>query len=112
MEKYQTIATIKELDELKATKDAFLLYFSHEKCNVCKVLKPKIEELIKEKYPKIEMYYVDTEHSQEIAGQNSIFAIPTILVFLGGREYIRKSRNIGIAELSEAIQRPYSMIFR
>lgn len=108
---YQTVETIEQFEELKEKEDAVLVYFSHEKCNVCKVLKPKVAELLKEDYPKVKMIYADTVNSPEIAGQNSVFAVPTIVVFMGGREYIRKSRNIGIRELSEAIERPYNMMF-
>jgi hypothetical protein len=47
----------------------------------------------------------------EVAAQNRVFAVPTLLVYFDGREYIRKSRNIGIGELEREIERPYSMIF-
>lgn len=109
--KYSTIETIEEFNDLTEKEDAVLVYFSHEKCNVCKVLKPKVADLLQKDYPKVKMVYADTVISPEIAGQNSIFAVPTIVVYMGGREYIRKSRNIGIRELSEAIERPYNMMF-
>ncbi|MBN2890447.1 MAG: thioredoxin family protein [Bacteroidales bacterium] len=109
--KYSTVETIDELNELIEKEDAVLVYFSHEKCNVCKVLKPTVAELLENNFPKVKMVYSDTVNSPEIAGQNSVFAVPTILVFMGGREYIRKSRNIGIIELSDAIERPYNMMF-
>jgi len=108
---YKNIIGIDEFSETIKTEDAVLIYFSHEKCNVCKVLKPKIAELLKEKYPKMKMVYSDTVIDPETAGQNSIFAVPTILTFFGGQEYTRKSRNISIGELSDAIERPYNMIF-
>ena len=57
------------------------------------------------------MVYADTVRFPEIAGQNSIFAVPTIVAFLGGKEYFRRSRNIGLGELNELIERPYSMMF-
>ncbi len=108
---YATVETIEQLEELKQKEDAVLVYFSHEKCNVCKVLKPKVAQMLEQKFPKVKMVYADTVNSPEIAGQNSVFAVPTIVTFMGGREYIRKSRNIGIRELEEAIERPYGMMF-
>ncbi len=107
----KTIKKIEELELLKQKEKIVLVYFSHEKCNVCKVLKPKIANMLKEKYSKVKMYYSDTEKTPEIAGQNSVFTVPTILVFIEGSEYIRKSRNISLAELADAIERPYNMIF-
>ncbi len=109
--KYSTIETMQEFNDLLQKEEAVLVYFSHEQCNVCKVLKPKVAEMVENEFPKLKMVYSDTVKSPEISGQNSVFAVPTIVVFFGGRESIRKSRNIGIRELYDAIERPYNMMF-
>ena len=75
------------------------------------MLKPKVEELIQAEFPKIKLIYIKSDILPEIAAQNQVFAAPTILGFFEGREYIRKSRNIGIGELKMEIDRPYSMMF-
>jgi len=105
------INSLDEFNSLSEKEDAFLVYFSHEKCNVCKVLKPKVAEMLNTYFPKMKLIYADTVNTPEIAGQYSVFNVPTIIVFFGGRESFRKSRNIGIAELKEHISRPYSMVF-
>ena len=105
------IKSFEEFLTLKKSESALLTYFSTEVCNVCKVLKPKVEELIKTDFPQMKMVYIQSDKFPEIAAQNQIFAAPTILVFFDGREYIRKSRNIGIGELQSEIERPYSMFF-
>ena len=96
---------------LKENEPALLVYFSTEVCNVCKVLKPKVAELIAAEFPKIKLVYIQSDKFPEIAAQNQIFAAPTIVVYFDGREYIRKSRNIGISELQQEIERPYLMLF-
>ncbi len=108
---YSTIEDLDTFNNVLEKEDAVLVYFSHEQCNVCKVLKPKVAELLENNFPKMKMYYADTVLNPEIAGQNKIFAVPTVVAFFGGRETFRKSRNIGINELGEQINRPYSMIF-
>ena len=108
---FETINSFEEFLTLKEKEPALLAYFSTEACNVCKVLKPKVGELIDNKFPKIKTVYVQTDQLPEVAAQNRIFAVPTILIYFDGREYIRKSRNIGIAELQQEIDRPYSMFF-
>lgn len=105
------INSLEELDKILIENDAVLVYFSHEHCNVCKVLKPKVAELLANNFPLMKMYYADTVIHPGISAQYSIFAVPTILVFFAGRESFRRSRNIGIKELQELIERPYSMIF-
>lgn len=104
---------IKSYEEFLKLKEepALLAYFSTDACNVCKVLKPKVEELIKTKFPKIELAYITSDKLPEVAAQNRIFTAPTILLFFDGREYIRKSRNIGVSELEKEIARLYSMMF-
>jgi len=104
---------IKSFEQFLRLKEetALLAYFSTDACNVCKVLKPKVEELVKVEFPEIKLVYIKSDVLPEVAAQNQVFAAPTILIFFDGREYIRKSRNIGISELQREIARPYSMIF-
>ena len=108
---FTEIHSFDEFLKLKEEEPAMLAYFSTEICNVCKVLKPKVAELLQAEFPKIKPVYIKSDLLPEVAAQNQVFAAPTILVFFEGREYIRKSRNIGICELQRDIQRPYSMIF-
>ncbi|WP_372947938.1 thioredoxin family protein [Mariniphaga sp.] len=108
---FTEIHSLEEFNTLKQEESALLGYFSTEACNVCKVLKPKVAELIQEEFPKVKLAYVKSDILPDVAGQHQVFAAPTILVFFDGRETIRKSRNIGIDELRREISRPYSMIF-
>jgi thioredoxin-like negative regulator of GroEL len=105
------IQSFEEFLKMKEEEPALLSYFSTESCNVCKVLKPKVAELLQTEFPKMKMVYIKSDVLPEVAAQNQVFAAPTILVFFEGREYIRKSRNIGVGELQREIDRPYSMIF-
>ena len=105
------IQSFEEFVKMKEGEPALLAYFSTEVCNVCKVLKPKVAELIQKEFPQIKLIYIKSDKLPEVAAQNQVFTAPTILIFIDGREYIRKSRNIGIVELQQAIERPYSMMF-
>ena len=108
---YHDITSFKAYQKAIEQNDAVLFYFSHQQCNVCKVLKPKIAELMAEEFPKIKLFYCDTVLSPDIAVQNNVFAVPTILIFFGGKELIRKSRNMGIDELWGLIERLYGLMF-
>jgi len=105
------IQSFEEFLKLKEDEPALLAYFSTEACNVCKVLKPKVAKLIQSEFSKIKLIYIKSDILPEVAAQNQVFAAPTILVFFEGREYIRKSRNIGIVDLQREIERPYLMMF-
>jgi len=108
---YKTIHTLEEYNEIVGVESALLIYFSTDQCSVCKVLKPKVGEMITESFPAIRLVYVNLNHLPEIAAQNRIFAVPTIQVLFDGREYIRKSRNFGLDQLKSEIDRPYRMMF-
>jgi len=108
---YKTVKSLDEFNELREKNAGILFYFSNETCNVCKVLKPKIYEMLQENYPEIPFYYVDISLTPDISAQNSVFTIPTLIVFFDGKETIRKSRHIGVDELKDAISRPYKILF-
>lgn len=108
---YKEVKSLKEFNEILEDNDAVLGYFSNETCNVCKVLKPQILEMVEANYPKIKSLYVDISKVPEISAQNSIFTIPTVALFLAGKETLRKSRHVGIDELKIAIERPYQLMF-
>lgn len=108
------IENINSLDEFRnviKNNAGVLVYFSHDKCNVCKVLKPKISIMLAEHFPDIKMFYSDTVLFPEIAAQNSIFTVPTIIIYFDNKEFIRKSRNIGVSELMKELERPYKLMF-
>jgi thioredoxin-like negative regulator of GroEL len=90
---------------------AVLLYFSTMSCNVGEALEPKVKDLINTNFPKIKYLAIDLNFSPEVAAAFTAFVEPTVIVFFDGKETIRKSRNIGIYELQQAIERPYKLIF-
>ena len=108
---YKTVESLEELNSIKESSDAFLLYVSTTNCNVCKILKPKISDLFKERFPKVELYYVNSDNTPEVSGQLSIFAVPTVLLYLNGQEFARESRSISIELLASKVQRPYNLFF-
>jgi thioredoxin-like negative regulator of GroEL len=106
-----SIQDLEQLNQEISSQKGLLVYFSNDACSVCKVLKPRVDQVISEAYPLIKRYYVDIEKSPLIAGQYRVFTIPTILIFFEGREHARLSRNIGMHQVEEAIHRPYGLVF-
>jgi len=100
-----------DLDKEIAENDAMLVYFSHDDCNVCKVLKPKVKELLEDSFPGVKFVYVNTHEQPDEAASKQVFAVPTILVFFEQREYFRFGRNVSLGELESAISRPYGFLF-
>jgi len=104
----QEVNSVQEIENLINTNTFVCLYFSTQDCSVCKVLKPKVEEMVKE-FPGVIIKYVDIEKIEEAKGKYFVFTIPTILMFIKGKEYIREARYISVEELQEKMFRYYNL---
>ena len=102
--------TVENIQNIIKENLAVMLYFSAPTCNVCHALKPKLLGAIDENFDKFEIVSVDTSVEQEVSAHFSVFAIPTVLVFLDGREFLRKSRHMSIGEVVNEIKRPYEIM--
>jgi thioredoxin 1 len=98
-------------DLLKEFGENYLLYFSHDACNVCKVLKPKVQEMINNLFPKVGFHYIDINKFPEFAAVSNAFTAPVVLVFFENKEVIRKVRTFSVIELEESIERYYRILF-
>lgn len=103
--------TLNDFYSFISSNKAAAIYFSAPDCNVCKVLKPKLIVLLNQNFPLINFAYVDCSKAKELAAQQSIFSVPTILFFFEGKEYMRKARFVNLDELKDELERIYLMMF-
>ncbi len=106
----EDIESIQKLDEIIQNNIGVLVYFSTPTCNVCHALKPKIIEAFSKNFPKIEQVFIDSTKVPQIPANLQIFSVPTILVYLDGKEFARESRNVSVNLLIQKIQRPYEIM--
>ena len=104
------VSSLDSLQKMIDSEVACLLYFSSPSCNVCHALGPKIMETVDEKFPKIKTLHVDLSLTPEIGAQFQVLAAPTVILFLEGKEFIRKYRTMSVDGLMQEIQRPYTML--
>ena len=100
-----------DLENELQSNDAVMIYFSGNDCGVCNVLKPKIEELFTEKFPKVKQIYISAEVFRDTAAQHSVLSIPTILVYFDNKEFLRVSRLISVSDVENKISRTYDLFF-
>ena len=100
-----------EVLKILKTEAAALVYFYNNNCAPCISLRPKVEELISESFPKMKLAFVNSEKYMDITASYNVFSNPTLIIFFEGREYRRESKYISISQLSESIERPYNLIF-
>jgi thioredoxin 1 len=80
------------------TAQSLLVYFSTPACAVCKVLRPKVEELLGA-YPDVDFLYIDTVQYPAAAAQHLVFTVPTLLLLGKGRELRRFGRTLSMDDL-------------
>ncbi len=100
-----------DLQHLISNQRGIVLYFFNNQCAPCKVLRPKIQELIREEFPLLKFQLIDIEQYAETSASYQVFASPTILLIVDGQEYLRESKNVSIAEFKNKLQRIYSLAF-
>ena len=102
--------TLEELQSTINKEIGVLLYFSGESCNVCHALRPKFKELFDKEFPKVKQIYLDAQEHSEISAHFQVFSLPTMIVFLDAKEFVREGRSVSLANISQRLGRPYGMI--
>jgi len=102
--------TIENINKTIKENLAVMVYFSAPTCNVCHALKPKLLETLNANFKEFVVESVDISTEEDIAPHFGVFAIPTVLVFLDGKEFLRKSRHMSVDEVIKEIKRPYEIM--
>ncbi len=102
--------TIENINKTIKENIAVMVYFSAPTCNVCHALKPKLLEELDKNFPVFKVESVDISVEEDIAPHFGVYAIPTVLIFLDGKEFVRKSRHMSVSEILEEIKRPYEIM--
>ena len=106
-----TATNQEELDARLAEYPAAVVWFSTPDCHVCHALRPKVEALLAEEFPRAALIAVDAAAHPELAGQWVVTAAPTAVICLEGREGQRLSRSFGVDAIRQALVRPYGLLF-
>lgn len=88
-----------------------LFWFGTPACNVCNVLRPAVETMIQQEFPKLEFICIDIPKERETAANYNVFIAPAAIALFEGRETMRWVRGFGINEIREHLQRQYPLCF-
>jgi thiol-disulfide isomerase/thioredoxin len=105
------LQTAEQVAEKIKELPAVLLYFYSDKCAPCISLRPKVVELVCDVYPRLRIYFINSESNPEIAAAYHSFSNPTLILFFDGKEYRRMNKYVAIPQLSEEIRKPYFLLF-
>jgi thioredoxin 1 len=72
-------------------------------CGPCKMMAPVLEEFAS-KHDSIRVAKLDTDRNADIASRFQILSIPTLILFVQGRESLRFSGARSLAELEDRLR--------
>ena len=101
---------LEQVQQIIKEEVGVLLYFSGEHCNVCHALRPKFKEVFDKEFPQLKQIYLDAHENAEISAHFQVFSVPTMIVFMDGREFAREGRSVSLHQLTEKLMRPYGMM--
>lgn len=107
----EKVETSEDIERIAERYPIVAFYFSGPDCGVCRALQPKLEALLAEDFPKIPLIIVDASRYPAVAAKLQIFTVPALLIFMDGKESIRRSRNFSPKEVAAALARPYRLLF-
>lgn len=91
-----------QVNEVKAKDFSIVLAITHT-CSVCKVTKAQLNTILKDTPLDFDEVYIDDV--PEFRGEHLVWAVPTVIVFSGGREILRESRFINIGNIEKLVHR-------
>jgi thiol-disulfide isomerase/thioredoxin len=86
-----------------------LVYFFNDDCAPCMSLRPKVEDLIGNRFPLMDLVYIDAKKFPKLVADYHAFNFPVLIFFFEGKEYLRYSMFVSLSELSESIGRIYDL---
>ena len=107
----QNSPELARLDAKVASGEGLAVYFTAPDCGVCKVVRPGLMEMMRGEFPRLRWLEVDAASRRDIAGQYRVFSVPTLLVFMDGREVLRRARHLGVGAIRRELERPYDAFF-
>ena len=68
-------------------------------CGPCRMMAPAFEAAARELEPRVRLVKVNTEEAQGLGAQLNIRSIPTLALFVNGREVARQAGAMGAADI-------------
>lgn len=86
-----------------AAGQRYLVEFSAPWCGACKILAPVIESVADELEGTLRVGVVDTEQSPSLGTRFNVTALPTLILFDGGKEIARHRGTLSKGALREMV---------
>ena len=107
----QTICTEQALSELLQSSPAVLLLYGGASCGVCQAIKPRLEKLASEEFPRLATAYIDCQATAgPLCSARGIFSLPVVQLWFEGQRFAEFARVFSIGDVRAALERPYGLL--
>ena len=90
--------------QLAAQHPVLILQFGSQSCAPCKAIHARLDRWL-DLHPAVCGVYVPIEDFPQLAAQNQVFTVPTVLVYVDGRCTLRESGYFSLDELLAQAER-------
>ncbi|MBD3642479.1 MAG: thioredoxin family protein [Marinobacter sp.] len=106
-----TVCSEQALSELLQSNPAVLVLFGGAHCGVCQAIKPQLEKLANDEFPKLVTAYIDCQEvATPVCAARGIFSLPVVQLWFGGQRFAEFARVFSIGEVRSALERPYGLV--
>lgn len=95
----------------RADSENEVLLFTGPNCGVCDTIRPRLEDLLRDRFPRMKMQTIQCDAEPEKAATWDVREIPTVVICFEGAEIARFVRYFSLGQISESIRRPYEIFY-
>lgn len=107
----QTICSEEQLSEWLQCNPAVLLLYGGKSCGVCQAIKPQLEKLARDEFPKLATAYIDCQQAATpLCAARGIFSLPVVQLWFDGQRFAEFVRVFSISDVRAALERPYHLL--
>lgn len=88
-----------------------ILFFSNDICSVCEPLFDKLQKLVIEDFPRLDIKKISIVENPQYRAKYNVYSSPLIILILEGKEFFRFGGNTSLYELKQKIGRLYTLKF-
>ncbi|WP_027967355.1 thioredoxin family protein [Halomonas halocynthiae] len=100
-----------ELTELVSREPAVLVLFGGRHCGVCRAIKPQLDAMLAEHFPRMVAAYVDCQNeASSLCAQQHVFSLPVVKLWFDDRPFAEFVRVFSLGDIRAAITRPYDVM--
>lgn len=97
----KALNSYESIKDIIDNNDIVLIYAKSNSCAVCNVLLPRVEEVVNKSSIPNRLVLIDD--IPEFSGQFTVYAVPTVLIFVSGKEVFRQSQFLQVRDIEKEL---------